>query len=144
MKDDEIIKALECCRNTMNENYLCDDCPYKDTQCALLLVTDTADLINRQKAEIEKLKDREENISIICKGAEEKYHELYEEAKVILIRKSRAEAIKEFAEKLKRECNGIISNDWNHKAQPVSWASAYEEFIEDIDRFLSEMVGEKE
>lgn len=31
-------------------------------------------------------------------------------------------------------CNEIISDDWNKRTSPVSWADAYEGFVEDIER----------
>lgn len=37
------------------------------------------------------------------------------------------------ADKLIDMCEGIIANDWNKRTSPVSWADAYEGFIEDID-----------
>lgn len=55
MTDNEIIKALEICRN---ENGICSDCPYSDdyTNCNTRIAKDVLDLINRQKAEIDSLK----------------------------------------------------------------------------------------
>lgn len=53
MNDNEIIKALECCRDCK-----CKDCPCynKETDgCKELDEQDILDLINRQKVEIEKL-----------------------------------------------------------------------------------------
>lgn len=57
MTDNEIIKALECCTDEWYEN--CNECPYSiDTvSCERMkLLEDSLDLINRQKAEIERLK----------------------------------------------------------------------------------------
>ena len=60
MTDDEIIKALECCSKGFGN---CDGCPYDDdnADCVTLkgetlMMKDVIDLINRQKAEIERLK----------------------------------------------------------------------------------------
>ena len=47
MPDNEIIKALECCSNQM---YFCND-----KQCKAKTIGNALDLINRQKAEIERL-----------------------------------------------------------------------------------------
>ena len=84
--DDEIIKALECCR-TIDGND-CFTCPYHGKQyeigsggCTNDLVSDALALINLQKAEIERLKD--------------KYECIYQPKAMI-----KAEAIKEFAERL--------------------------------------------
>ncbi len=54
MEDKEIIKALECC--TSEEGAKCSKCPYND-YCGALdnkMLNDTLDLINRQKAELDK------------------------------------------------------------------------------------------
>ncbi len=59
MTDNDIIKALECCLKGDYDkiiNALCAKCPYcKNTDCKLILQQDVLDLINRQKAEIERL-----------------------------------------------------------------------------------------
>ena len=53
MTDNEIIKALECCSDTD-----CDNCPFEEQCRRNGSLSDIAlDLINRQKAEIERLKD---------------------------------------------------------------------------------------
>ena len=55
MTDEEIIKILECCADS--ENYQCNKCPlYADCEKASI-AENTLDLINRQKAEIERLKN---------------------------------------------------------------------------------------
>lgn len=56
MTDNEIIKALECCKKT-----ICVGCPNFHNDKGILwckeeLQSETLDLINRQKAEIERLK----------------------------------------------------------------------------------------
>lgn len=56
--------------------------------------------------------------------------------------KGREQSITEFAEKLKRMCDSMISEEHNYHAQPTSWASAYEEFKEDIDELATELKGE--
>lgn len=50
MTDNEIIKALECCSKGD-----CDNCPNNYGSCCYRLAKKSLDLINRQKAEIEKL-----------------------------------------------------------------------------------------
>ena len=62
MTDAEIIKALEYCAN---EELYCKDCPSKqccngDTQGMIQAIFD---LINRQKAEIERLHEQEETVA---------------------------------------------------------------------------------
>lgn len=56
MTDNEIIKALECCSHR-NGNLQCELCPaYSIAQmCMEDLMSDAFDLINKQKAEIERL-----------------------------------------------------------------------------------------
>ena len=81
MTDNEIIKALECCRDDT-----CVSCPIcTEGLCNGGLHKNTLDLINRQKAEIESLKHRKTELQI---RNQELQHE-------------KSEAIKEFAEKLK-------------------------------------------
>ena len=56
MENNEIIKALECCCFTDDENNCCT-CPLSDDSgklCVGGLVKNALDLINRQQAEIEK------------------------------------------------------------------------------------------
>lgn len=56
LTDEEIIKALECCASTSNE---CDECPLENVSgsiCQSIVCKNVLDLINRQKAEIERLK----------------------------------------------------------------------------------------
>lgn len=51
MTDNEIIKALECCLNVV-DNYKCDECPYEiypAMNCDELLKKDTLDLIKRHQ-----------------------------------------------------------------------------------------------
>lgn len=57
----------------------------------------------------------------------------------IEIEKAKSATVKEFAEKLKEHCNEISNQEWNKKTLPVSWADAYEGFIDDIDRLVEEM-----
>lgn len=51
MTDEEIVKAYKYC---VLEDGHCNDCPYEDYGCAIS-AHDILDLINRQKAEIERL-----------------------------------------------------------------------------------------
>ena len=53
--DEEVIKALECCAS-----YDCNGCPlYSPTiNCVILLPEKALELVQRQRAEIEKLKER--------------------------------------------------------------------------------------
>lgn len=78
--DDEIIRALECCKNED-----CDNCPffkYPKSICRWDVWDCALDLINRQKAEIEEYQKHIDN-------------------DIIYVKRVKAEAIKEFAERLK-------------------------------------------
>lgn len=86
MTDNEIIKALECCSTDVREN-TCPKCAfYKKHRCSTLMLNAASDLINRQKAEIERLQKNIDGLNIFIKN----------HIKVI-----RLQAIKEFAERLK-------------------------------------------
>jgi len=90
--DEQIIKALECCI----EGASCIKCPYFALAygCIKAVFTDALSLIKRKKAEIERL----EAINI---GIQDEYTEIiFKKDKEI--KTARAEAIKEFAERLKK------------------------------------------
>lgn len=122
MTDNEIIKALECCTDESYEN--CNECPYStDTlSCKRLkLLEDSLELINRQKAEIERLKKK---VSV-ARDAYISIQDRYEHTK--------AESYKEFAERL------------NEKAQIADCFDSYNMVVGThfIDNLLKEMVGEE-
>ena len=114
MTDEQIIKALECCATDDVED--CSKCPYENMAytpgyggCADWCREDAIDLINRQKAEIEKLK-----VELKQKNPYEEYgncvaigdslvftHTLNDYDK--LIKDIGTEAIWEFAERLKNK-----------------------------------------
>ena len=82
MTDNEIIKALECCSHRGKG---CDDCPvnYKTAEfCFEDVMSDALDLINSQKAEIERYLH---SIKMLEND----------------MQTAKSEAIKEFAERLK-------------------------------------------
>jgi hypothetical protein len=95
MIDNEIVKALECCMGCA-----CTECPYyRDTDidaenCMGRLIIEALKLVNRQKAEIERLKEA---------------YAVYEETTGL--KWARAEAIKEFAERLLDEYDVWTEND---------------------------------
>lgn len=108
MTDKEIIKALECCGNYC----YCKECVYKGLECNVLLNRDSLDLINRQKAEIEKLEDRIFALNDTNKLLIDS-QEIYWKSKV-----------KEFAELLKK--------DW--------WDNRYDSPDIDFDCFIDDLV----
>lgn len=127
MNDKDVIKALECCRIGKREND-CKKCPLygRVPACVGYLVQDALALINRQRAEIEKL--REVNINICETGGK-----LLRERKTI-----RNATIKEFEEKLKSNKRRMCGNDNGG----LYWDQAV--LVDDIDRVMKEMTEEKE
>ena len=89
MNDNEIIEALDFCEGYNGVSF-CSRCPLlnKDN-CSQILAHEAYSLINRQKAEIERLKFDLQ----IMRGAANSFKMHYNTAK--------AEGIKEFAERLK-------------------------------------------
>lgn len=106
MTHKEIIKALECCKPGNDEG--CLNCPLDNfslPDCAERLSKESIDLINRQQAEIEQWKE-EAN----------RYQTLWCED----VQFARAEAIKEFAERLKKEIYTNIKNNTMTKSQYIA------------------------
>lgn len=123
MTDNEIIKALEHCLYKEHRQSKCTECKYV-TGCKPYLMRESLDLINRQKAEIEKLQTtlfkKEDLMQMLFEQKQAYYDELVSaKAKIERLDKltieqhreidrlydyvqyTRAEAIKEFAERLK-------------------------------------------
>ena len=119
MTDEQIIKALECCNRPTSEGR-CKGCPYYkiDGRCTAILLDETINLINRQKAEIESLKHRKTELQI---RNQELQHE-------------KSEAIKEFAERLK---HFIIPQKADGYTREIVLKI-------DIDNLVKEMTEEKE
>ena len=95
MTEAEIMKALECCKNDD-----CDHCQNNFGNCYANLAGFALDLINSKNAEIEKMKLFEEKRKEIVYRAY--LDDLGMEARI------KAEAIKEFAERLKLD----FGDDW--------------------------------
>ena len=110
---------MECCKNCCCKQ--CDEEP--DFQEAI-------DLINRQKAENESLKssnnEKFRQWNMLAEKTKQHYSDLYNEAKDGL----KAEAYKEFAERLKKET--LSDRGYDILQQGT------------IDNILKEMVGEEE
>ena len=122
MTDNDIIKALECCGC---DNYQCDKCPYAYKTCTVY--KDSLDLINRQKAEIERLREcpkcvyeYDGEMTEFCVKAPCPNYKTADEI--------RSEAIKEFAERLK-ETKFKHGND-------------FMVYADSIDTLVKEMVGD--
>ena len=95
MTDNEIIKALELCATLDSRN--CKKCPCREicNENNGTLTKSTLDLINRQKAEIERLQKNIDGLNIFTKNH---------------ITVIRSQAIKEFAERLKEHRYGELNN----------------------------------
>ena len=130
MTDNEIIKALECCNNGWCDNR----CPYYGREdiadCREQSGADQLDLINRQKAEIEKLtkdsnrlKKVEMQLDDMCKM----YHII------------KTEAVKEFAEALKNKAFKQSVYSYNDIVETTYTITA-----EEIDYLVKEMVGDND
>ena len=133
MTDNEIIKALEICIKSITY-YECEKCPYYDDEnepliCIGNLLTDVLDLINRLQAENERLngcvKSEEEVREIAKRTMEPLVKEITKEQIDTAVKLAKAEAYKEFAERLKEN------------AFPLRFATNTE-----IDNLLKELVGE--
>lgn len=130
MENEKIVKALGLCFNiNHNAGFNCCECPYRSSnQCSFDLYNDTVDLINSQRAEIDRLTDRNKRLG---EGVD---WLLNNENGIELIR---AEAIKEFAEKLitnikehyKRTAHGYSIAGWNYS-------------VSDIEAFVDNLVKE--
>lgn len=118
--DDEIVKALECCCDVDVDS--CNKCPIyphslnmTQTDCMETAMRNALDLINRQKAEIESLKEA---------------YAIYEETTGL--KWARAETIKEFAERVK----DIVDDPALIRGRVIDI------IIDTIDNLVKEMTGE--
>ena len=125
MTDEQIIKAVDVCRNPDT----CRGCPYHELYtagCVAMLMKDVFDLINRQKAEIERLK---RDVVI-----HEHVHEESNAAYQILVKQAKSEVIKEFAKRLKSQAYSY-SDICGYRSTVVD--------VAEIDGVLKEMTGEQ-
>ena len=118
MTDNDIKKALECCKNGY-----CDDCPFKETrEHCFALDNLILDLINRLQAENERLITECGNQSTLWS---KHFESIFETAKET----TKTEAYKEFADRLKYKYSVFHTYGGG--------------FVKmDIDNLLKEMVGE--
>ena len=132
MTDNEIIKALECLRGNAFD---CGECPYCScypAPCEQQVAKDVLSLINRQKEEIERLKNRDLQVEVLEK----------------LEREIKAEAVKEFADRLKEQdgYNNHVFDDCASILVPKEYLKGRDEKIKEvwttIDNLVKEMVGE--
>ena len=115
LTDNKIVKALECCGKES-----CFGCPYRG-KChqGNPMITDALDLINRQKEQIEELKEK---FTLDFEKMESEYDG-----------KIKAEAYKECIERVRKLAVGM---------HPCS--DELRVFDSDLDNLLKEKVGEEE
>ena len=132
MKDDEIIKAMQC---VIGNDVSCSECTYQKVlpfpSCRMMCAKNALDLINHQKAEIEKLKkevkDKERAYNdefCLRKEWQTKCQELLEEKQI-----TTSEAIKKFADRLKE--HKILLKDGHYLVDAIC-----------IDNLVKEMTEE--
>ena len=133
MTDNEIIKALECCNG-----YDCETCralKYCDYMHPGALARASLDLINRQKAEIEMLKELITYQKQEIKEKEQKYNQAVDDMFGLIettrneIAEAKSEAIKEFAEELEY----FVLNEDIEVAEPK--CKDYESYINGANQF---------
>ena len=144
MTDKEVIKALECCVKGLE----CKNCPANPHKgnygyCTSLLLKDALDLINRQKAEIFKEKNKNSKLRNERNRLKAEVERLTAERDAMhqdviaaeeyawQCKTAKAEAHKEFADRLKE--NSIATFSWNGVV-----------LVEEIDNLLKEMVGDND
>ena len=106
MTDNEIIKALECCLSGKDYDTACMKCPIEPIcESDDILLKYALDLINRQKAENERL-EKELELANADKVIAETHEKSAKEMVVDVtqqIKTAKSEARKEFVERLKKE-----------------------------------------
>ena len=133
MTDKEIIKALErCSRNKFND---CCGCPCfisdgrTPMQCMSDLMKNALDLINRQQAEIERLK---------------KLLDEEEKKNLIFAKRFYKEGVEEFAERLSNKIINTPSEITETSADYLTGSAKRQlEIIDYIDEIRKEMVGDE-
>ena len=143
--DEQIIKAVNVCGSTP---YTCKGCPYRKllkSGCVYKMLRDVYSLINRKNAEIERLEkeslDKEKtynNEYFLRRETEDELKEHKAENKRLLqkLQQAKSEAIKDFAERLKRTSIGLeIGDDKKFKMTVVSTVA--------IDNLAKEMTEEE-
>ena len=127
MTDNEIIKALECLRGNAFD---CGECPYCScypAPCEQQVAKDALSLITRQKEGIERLKNRDLQVEVSDK----------------LEREIKAEAIKEFAEKVKEISLYEFIEEYFENAE-LCYEARQDQFYEHIDNLVKEKVCDTE
>lgn len=156
MKDEQIIKGLECCTSRTSRNFVtaCRGCPFNSTcEGGMTLRKCSLDLIKRQKAELTAvykiMAKQDEEISDLNKkvasreNLEESFQKTTGEFDKRLektVKAEHREAIKEFAKRLKKYFNKYSGAYWPFKGEPKHIP---EDIIPDIDKIVKEMTEEE-
>ena len=123
MTDNEIIKALEYCEDSAYTDKHCLKCPYcNESYCLDKMMADALNLINRQKAEIDELTD---TLDATIDG---------QKTLMQYIKTIRADAIKEFAERVKNKLTATTKT--------IAGDYVFEISGDFIDNLAKEMVGD--
>ena len=127
MTDDEIMKALECCMKT---EFItdCAKCEMLAFDCKDTLIENALNLINRQKAEIERLTDE-------LHRAKVEISKFFEQADSCC-----NEAIDVFAERLKDEMR--LEDDCRYDCMNCLYEC--KGYVPIIDKLVKEMTEERE
>lgn len=138
--DEEIIRNYEWCIGCTSDR--CRECTMDEEGfCEEELQDLVLDLIKRQKSEIERLKSANDEKfrqwDMLAEKTKTHYANLYNEAKD----KLKAEAYKEFAERIKLSIKANVVETLCNDVRGVYKA---EYVLDDIDNLLKEMVGEEE
>lgn len=130
MRDNEIIEALDCCEGYNGVSF-CSDCPlFGKDNCTNILSHEAYNLINRQKAEIERL-----NFDLqLMRGAANSFKMHYNNAK--------AEGIKEFAERLKDELRLDDDCEYDCCRYDCDCCYACKDYVPIVDKLVKEMTEE--
>ena len=131
LTDNEIVRALECCASA---EYQCQKCTLYGKCYDGMVCEEALDLINRQKVEIESLKREIPNrkYATCVKVRNGMIYTKTLDDYDWLIGDISAEAIKEFAERLKET---FPQDDFLRSTKRIS---------EDIDNLVKEMVGDEQ
>lgn len=161
--DEEIINALECCISTTTDD-ACVGCPFNNQKLCdkdqLALERYALDLIKRQKAETENAKAKIKICAEVIERQDTEIERLKECPKCVYeydgeiteycvqgpctnfktVEQIKAEAYKEFAERLKEQIR--LDDDCNYKCRDCCYEC--NDYVIAIDNLLKEMVGKEE
>ena len=133
MTDNEIIKAMQC---VIGNGVSCSECEYQKALpfpgCRRMCAENALDLINRQKAEIERMKNQ--NTLLLKK----KCKDINTARKII-----KSEAIKEFVKRLKEKVK-MYNSEGVDEGDLIDDLLTVGETVEIIDNLVKEMTEDKE